>query len=386
MTSEKLLKKGGRPWTFTPEQTSTLIQEVSSTQFQDLRVGFIGCAKIGKKTWKTITAAGGAVVALGSRDAERAAQYGKECCAIVGQTLVPKVMSYEALCTDPTVNVVYVPVPTGTRKEWVILAARNKKHIVCEKPAATSSEALKEMLEECARNGVQFIDGTMLSHGARIGMVSQSLSQLGPIRGMNFMFSFNGGDEFNASNVRVKKELEPYGCLGDLAWYAIRYTLHIMDEAMPLLAIGRVGSESEDGVPLDFSGQLVFMGGMTMSFFSSFRGSNTQTATVVCDQGTLTVKDFCLPFYKEPVSYYVAKHVVEHASCEERYRQIEEKIVVPGETSTFQETQLWKNMASQVSAGSIDSHWPQLTLKTQVIMDALYQSSQTGGEPVTIKF
>ena len=46
--------------------------------------------------------------------------------------------SYEALLADTSVTVVYCPLPTAIRKEWVVKAAAAGKHVLCEKPVAVS--------------------------------------------------------------------------------------------------------------------------------------------------------------------------------------------------------------------------------------------------------
>ena len=55
--------------------------------------------------------------------------------------------------------------------------------------------------------------------------------------------------------------LEPAGCLGDLGWYTIRISLWAMDDAMPTHVTGRMlqgasRSDSDDQVPIEFSGEL----------------------------------------------------------------------------------------------------------------------------------
>ena len=42
--------------------------------------------------------------------------------------------SYEELLEDEKIEAVYIPLPNQLHKEWVIRAAKKKKHILCEKP------------------------------------------------------------------------------------------------------------------------------------------------------------------------------------------------------------------------------------------------------------
>ena len=49
------------------------------------------------------------------------------------------------LLDDPSIDAVYIPLPNHLHKEWVIRAAKAKKHILCEKPIALTTEEVKEM-------------------------------------------------------------------------------------------------------------------------------------------------------------------------------------------------------------------------------------------------
>jgi predicted dehydrogenase len=73
------------------------------------------------------------------------------------------------------VDAVYVPLPTGLRKEWVVRAAKAGKHVVCEKPCAVNAVILEEMLSACRKNNVQFMDGVMFMHSQRLARVRETL-------------------------------------------------------------------------------------------------------------------------------------------------------------------------------------------------------------------
>src|SRR5262249_35826029 len=157
----------------------------------------------------------------------------------------------------------------GIRGPWVKQAAIAGKHVVCEKPCATSSEQLAEMLETCRQHGVQFMDGVMFMHSSRLDRIREVLSDgrtVGPIRRITSAFSFLATEDFFRTNIRAQGALEPDGCLGDLGWYCIRFALWAMDWRLPTQVTGRALPQfkhpgSQAPVPTEFSGELFFEGG-----------------------------------------------------------------------------------------------------------------------------
>ena len=60
----------------------------------------------------------------------------------------------EALLRDPKVQAVYIATPQNAHHRQVLLAASYGKHVLCEKPMATSLEDGQEMMEACKKAGV----------------------------------------------------------------------------------------------------------------------------------------------------------------------------------------------------------------------------------------
>ena len=52
---------------------------------------------------------------------------------------------------------------------------------------------------------------------------------------------------------------------------------------------------------------------------------------------------------------------------------------------TSQETKLFNNFSDIVLSGQIDPHWPEIALKTQVVMDACLLSARNGCVEVEIE-
>jgi predicted dehydrogenase len=355
------------------------------------RWGILGTAGIARKNWQAIALAGNATLAaVGSRTLDRSRQCIAECQAACPVPNVPAAVgSYDELLTRSDVDALYIPLPTGLRKEWVIKAANAGKHVLVEKPVGVSAADVKEMLAACDKNKVQFMDGVMFMHSRRLESLRQTLDDgesVGRLRRIATQFSFNAPDEFLQDNIRVSSQLEPHGCLGDLGWYTIRFTLWVMKYELPthvtatrLAAAGR--PDSPDQVPLEFSAELFFHNGVTASFYCSFQTEHQQWAHISGTKGFVHVPDFVLPFFGDEVRYDVTNSAFEITDCDFDMQRRTRTVALPeysNSHATAQETILFRTFSELVTNGRRDPHWGEIALKTQTVMDACWLAVKEG--------
>ncbi len=362
-----------------------------------LRWGILGTAQIARKNWHAIHNSGnGVVAAVASRDHARAEQFVAECQAQIPLPVRPAIYgSYEALLDAPDVEAVYVPLPTGRRKEWVLRAAAAGKHVLCEKPCAPTVADLLEMTEACRRQGRQFMDGVMFVHSRRFAQVRELIttgSELGELRRINSQFSFRGDEAFFASNMRIHRDLEPQGCLGDLGWYSLVLTLEAFAGRMPREVSGRILSTfgaagNSAPLPAEFSGELVYEGGVTSSFYCSFLTENQQWASLSGSLGHLYLADFVLPFAGTETEFQWYRSEFQVNGCSFAMRPGVRSVRVPEHANnhpTSQEALMFRQFAQQVRSGVLNSAWPERALQTQQLLEACLQSAATSGRPVSL--
>ncbi|MGA2657671.1 MAG: Gfo/Idh/MocA family oxidoreductase [Verrucomicrobiota bacterium] len=361
------------------------------------RWGILGTAQIARKNWKAIrNSQNGVITAVASRTLERSRRFVAECQAEAPFATPPRAAgSYEDLLAAEDVDGVYIPLPTGIRKAWVLCAAQAGKHLVCEKPCAVAVGDLVEMLEACRRHRVQFMDGVMFMHSRRLELMRTVLNDgqtVGQIRRIDCRFSFNGPEESFDSNIRAHSQLEPHGCLGDLGWYCIRFALWALDWKLPLRASGRVLCESrahpgQAPVPTEFSGELFFEGGVSGSFYCSFITQLEQWANISGTQGCLQLPDFVLPFFGCEAAFQTCQPAQHVQGCDFNLEPNARRWAV-GEYSnshpSAQESNLFGHFAQQVQSGSLNRAWPEMALKTQQVMQACRESSLAGGQVVEL--
>ncbi len=357
------------------------------------RWGFLGSSTIGRKNWLAINNSGnGELVAVASRSADRANEFIDFCQTKHPFPVRPEpVVGYRQLLERSDIDAVYVPLPTGLRKEWVIQAAAAGKHVMCEKPCAVSAADLREMIDACQKHQVQFMDGVMFMHSLRLATMREMLdspNRIGLLRRITSQFSFNGGDDFDKHNIRMNSSLEPAGVVGDLGWYDIRFALWAMNYQMPLEVRGRIlrsgrRDDSPHAIPLEFEGSLQFPDGVSSNFYCSFVTALSQWASVIGTQGELLISDFSLPFRDRQVAYSVTNTQFDNSSCQFAMRENRQQFRV-AETSDShhdsQETSMFRNFAQLVLIGKLDPFWPRVAWQTQRVMDALLESAHNGGQ------
>ena len=114
-----------------------------------VRWGVLGAANFAKQHMApAIHAAHGAeLAALATSDAAKAAGFQEFCPSLTVHD------SYDALLADPTIDAVYIPLPTSQHAEWSIRAADAGKHVLCEKPIALKAGEIDAIWQQVKRAG-----------------------------------------------------------------------------------------------------------------------------------------------------------------------------------------------------------------------------------------
>jgi len=208
--------------------------------------------------------------------------------------------SYDALLNDKKVSIVYCPIPSGLKKEWTVKAAHNKKHVLCEKPFTSAAE-VADIINVCKQNNVLFWDNTMFLHHPRTKEVMKLIKsgELGDVRYINAMFSFVMDD---TSNIRLHRETEPRGALGDLGWYPVRATLLALNMELPTKVFA--AASYKNNVIESCCAILYFKDPLKgATIHCGFTSSMNQGFTVSGTHKTLTIDDFYFPYHGDAYQY-----------------------------------------------------------------------------------
>ncbi|MFM7606352.1 MAG: gfo/Idh/MocA family oxidoreductase, partial [Prosthecobacter sp.] len=185
---------------------------------------------------------------------------------------------------------------------------------------------------------------------------------------------------------------EPLGCLGDLGWYCLRFTLWAMQEATPVQVTGRMHADTQQNadappVPLAFSGTLTFASGESASFYCSFTAAHAQWAIVSGDKALLQISDFVLPFSGKQTQYALTRSTFALDVCQANMHAGRENVMLDEPSNNApgsQEANLFQDFSALVLSGQTDPSWAQISLLTQRVLDACLLSSREGSRVVSL--
>lgn len=360
------------------------------------RWGVLGTATIARKFWRSVALAGNAhLQAVASRDLQRARRFVEDAQSRFPVQPGPVVLDdYARLIVDPEVDAVYIPLPTGLRPEWVIAAAAAGKHVLSEKPCASSLEELGRMLDACRKAEVQFMDNVMFMHSGRLAELRNMLDDpllFGGLRRISTQFSFAAPEEFFEGNIRLDPALERWGCLGDLGWYNIRIALWATGE-LPVEVVARfgrgmAGRSGSSTPPVEISGEMFFAGGRSAAFYCSFVAENQQWVHFSGSRGSLYLDDFALGWHGPRLGIRHNRPTFNSSGWDFNYVNREQTRWIDESSNgegTAQEVRLVRHFSSLVLEGKTEDRWPEVAFQTQQVMGALLESAESGGRPVSV--
>lgn len=157
-----------------------------TTSSHPLRIGILGCSDIARRRFiPALLASDHAVLAaVAGRDRERAADF------VPGESYA--VVDYDELVTAPAVDLIYISTPNHLHEEWAVRALEAGKHVICEKPLATSLGSAEKMLSAAEKRGVLLYENLMYLQHPQHAAVKRCIEQghIGRITGFRTAFGF----------------------------------------------------------------------------------------------------------------------------------------------------------------------------------------------------
>ncbi|XP_023767471.1 uncharacterized oxidoreductase At4g09670 [Lactuca sativa] len=354
-----------------------------------VRFGILGCAEIARKICRAINLSPNSIIqSISSRSTEKAKQF-----AIKNNLseLVKVYGNYEAVLDDPSVDAVYIPLPTSLHLKWAVLAAEKKKHVLLEKPTALNVEELDQILEACESNGVQFMDGSMWYHHPRTSWMKEFLldpNLFGQVKTIYSSSSYLPPPQFFETNVRTKADLDGLGALGDAGWYCIGAILWAMSYKLPTTVTTLPATNlNSNGVIMSTTVFLHWEEEETTAiFYCSFLSHETMDISVLGSKGSFHVEDLIIPYEEISASFKLtsgAGFADLHIGWNEKEKEVQVHNELPQEALMVKE---FSRLVKGIKESKIrpDTRWSGISRACQVVMDAAKASMDGGFKAVYI--
>jgi xylose dehydrogenase (NAD/NADP) len=320
-----------------------------------IRWGILGVAKINDRVLPSFQKAANVELhAIASRSLDKAQAAAKAAG-------IPQAYgSYDALLDDPSIDVVYNPLPNSLHAEWTKKAAARGKHVLCEKPLAPTAAEAQDVVDFCRAKKVELLDGFMWPHHPRTAALKKYLADgnLGRIGRVAGAFTFKM-PQLDPRNIRLQSDLGG-GSLLDVGCYPI-YGIRWAMDAEPIRAWAT--AHIEHGCDVEMSGVLWFSKGQTATFDCGFTHPFRQWLEITGSTGVAYVPDMWLPpkraifEVRREGSYDVECHAVEG------HDQIQLML---------------ENFSRCVLEGKPATPSPDEAVKTLRVLDALAKSARVG--------
>lgn len=244
----------------------------------------------------------GRLVAVASRDATRAEEFGRQFGAARWYG------DYAQLLADGEVDAVYIATPHPMHVTWAIRAAEAGKHVLCEKPLAVTAAHAMAAIEAARRHDVFLMEAYMYRCHPQTRRLVELVSDgtIGTVHQIQASFAFAAG----GSTGRLFDPALAGGGILDVGGYPVSVARLVAGaaggepyaEPVEVTGVGRVGDTGVDEWAL---ATLRFAGGITAQLSTGVRLAAENVVRVLGSDGYLEVPEPWLPAPEKPARIIV---------------------------------------------------------------------------------
>jgi len=199
--------------------------------------------------------------------------------------------NYDSIADNDDIDIIYVVLPNAMHAEYVIRAAKAGKHVICEKPMASSAEECEAMIEACEDNQRKLSIGYRMQfepHTQEIMRLGQE-KVFGPVKMVN---AGAGYRESRADHWKLDKEMGG-GAMMDMGVYALQAARYVTGEEPVAVTAQSFTTRPEIFTEVDETTmfQLEFPSGALANLHTSF-GMSMNYLNVTADKGWFKLDPF----------------------------------------------------------------------------------------------
>jgi predicted dehydrogenase len=272
---------------------------------------------------------------------------------------------FDRIADNPEVQVVYVVLPNGLHRDFVIRAAKAGKHVMCEKPMAVSSQQAREMIAACKDAGVRLMVAYRCQYEPYNRDVIQRVRS-GEMGAARFIEATNTQVMGPGDQWRFNKALAGGGALPDIGLYCLNTARAITGEE-PVEVFARIFNPPGDNryreVEETMGFMLRFPSGTIANCTSSYGAHESKDLRVRLEKGWIDLEN--------AFAYQGQQMRVAHRGGK---AEVIDTVRLPQQNQFALEID---HMASCVKENRVPRTPGEEGLQDHLLMEALYQSAET---------
>lgn len=310
------------------------------------------------------------IAGLVSGDPEKAAitakQYG------VPESCIYNYENFDDIKNNPDIDVVFIVLPNSMHEEFTIRSAKAGKHVLCEKPMATSVAGARRMIAACKKANVKLMVAYRMQYEPFATSIKEMIDKkkYGKTRIITSVNVQNTG----SNHWRLDKKMAGGGCLMDMGIYNLNTTRFVLGEE-PNMVLASTFSTPADKrfkeVEESVMFQLFFPSGTIANCTTSYGVANNKQFHCHCDDGGKLVMTNAFAYggltFEESYFEKGAEQKLTHSYGNEKNQFALEM----------------DHMADCVMFNKVPYTKGEEGLQDHIIMDAIYRSARTK-KPVKI--
>ncbi len=203
--------------------------------------------------------------------------------------------TFDQIAQDPQIDCVYIALPVGLHAEYAIRALNAGKHVLCEKPMASTSAECRAMNAAAARAGRQ-LGVAYRVHFDPFNLEIRRMIRDGAIGAVQHLGAencFDANPAFPPHAWRLTKALGGGGSMFDYGIYGLNGSLMMLDEAMPHDVSAIYTTPAGDPRFAEVEGGVLwrmrFADGVHVQGCSSYATAHVNRQLIVGKRGTVTM-------------------------------------------------------------------------------------------------
>ncbi|GGM08942.1 Gfo/Idh/MocA family protein [Deinococcus aerophilus] len=198
---------------------------------------------------------------------------------------------FEALRDRADVHAVYIVLPNSLHREYTERAARMGKHVMCEKPLATTTEDAQAMVEVCREHGVKLMTAYRCQYTPHHWR-ARDLIQNGELGAVKLIHSVNVQVEPDEGQWRLRDGLAGGGSLLDVGLYCLNTIRFLLGEEPSEVYAQTFSTPNDDRfaeVEESVAWQMTFPSGVIAHCSCSYGAAHARTLDVFGADARLTL-------------------------------------------------------------------------------------------------